>query len=242
MRKSGLLTAIIVLLVLAVIGFAIALWSNYSYTHSVLEKSTNVDSQTPAKDDEENKDNTSPENNQDAQSPEDSQADNGQPPDDKQPKDADTSEIGIAGISLGDSSDKVKELLGDDYKETEQEEGGYFGESYYVWDYSDKGIYFIIGKDSDKVFEIELYAGDLKTNMGDKVGDTAKDILDKYRAKYEEPTSIHSDEKLEGWFDLGDTLLIIFDFNKDDESLVNDKIQPDSKVEIIKLTSSMFMD
>lgn len=54
----------------------------------------------------------------------------------------------------------MKEYLGDDYKETYQEEGGYFGESYYIWDYSSKGITFIIGKDSGMVLEIELTGKD----------------------------------------------------------------------------------
>jgi hypothetical protein len=241
-KKSIALTVVTVTLVLCAIGLAVVLWTYPSLIPSGIKKSTDVESQVPAKNGQENKDNTPSKNEQDGQKPDESKASNGQSPGEQQEKEIDTSKIGIAGISLGDSKDKVKEYLGDDYKEIYQEEGGYFGEAYYVWDYSNKGITFIIGKDSGKVLEIELTGGELSTNMGDKVGDTAKDILEKYRAKYKEPTSIHTNEKLEGWFDLGDTLLIIFDFDKDDGSLVNGKIQPDSKVEMIKLTSSMFLD
>lgn len=244
MRKSVSFTAVIIILFLLAIILAIVLWTYPSSVSINPSTKTSIDlgSQTTAENGEKSKDDDSLKNRQSNQEPEEGEADNGEYNDGSPEKQIDTSRIGIAGISLGDSRDKVREILGDEYEETFQEEGGYFGESYYTWDYNKKGISFIIGKDSEKVLEIELTGGELSTNMGDNVGDTAKKVLEKYRAKFKEPISIHTDEKLAGWFDLGDTLLLIFDFDKDDGTPVNNNIQPDSKVEMIKLTSSMFMD
>ncbi len=104
------------------------------------------------------------------------------------------------------------------------------------------GIYLIVGKDSDKVLEINLTSDKYQTWLGDKIGVTADEVLSKYRDKYTEPVSIHSNEKLEGWFELGDGILIIFDFDKDDDMIVNIEITSDSKVELIKLTNIMYLD
>ena len=147
----------------------------------------------------------------------------------------------IAGICLDDTKEKIDKVLGKDYKETFSEVEGHFGEPYYLREYID-GISLIIGKNSRKVLEIELVSGNYQTWLGDNIGDTAGDVLSKYREKYAEPKSIHSDEKLEGWFDVGDGILIIFDFNKDDDTITNVDISPDSKVELIKLTKMQYMD
>jgi ATPase subunit of ABC transporter with duplicated ATPase domains len=104
------------------------------------------------------------------------------------------------------------------------------------------GEILLFGKDSDKVLEINLNSDKYQTWLGDKIGATADEVLTKYRKEFTEPESIHTNEKLEGWFDLGDGVLIIFDFDKDDEMIVNTEISSDSKVELIKLTNMMYMD
>jgi hypothetical protein len=147
----------------------------------------------------------------------------------------------IAGICLDDTSEQVDNVLGSDYTETYMDIAGHFGESYYVREYND-GLSVIIGKDSDKVLEIELVSDKYQTWLGDKIGDTANDILSKYRKLYTEPETIHSDGKLEGWFDVGDGMVLIFDFNKDDNMIINVDISLDSKVELIKLTKMMYLD
>ena len=109
-------------------------------------------------------------------------------------------------------------------------------------DYDDGGISFTIGKDSNKVLEIDLTSDKYETWLGDKIGVTADEVLTKYRKEFTEPESIHTGEKLEGWFDVGDGLLIIFDFDKDDNMIINKDITSDSKVELIRLTKMMYMD
>lgn len=148
---------------------------------------------------------------------------------------------GIGGIHIGDSKDKVVEILGTDYKETVQEESGYFGEPYILMEYKDKAQ-VVVGRDSEKVFEMVSYTSDLATNIGVKVGDTAKDALDKYCSKYEETQSIHTGGKLTGWFNVENGAIMILDFNKNDEMLINENVTPESKIEMIKLTHSNFVD
>jgi hypothetical protein len=178
-----------------------------------------------------------------------------QPPENHKPQEPSQSEVeaseqnevgksdkpAIAGICLGETSEKVEDILGKNYAETYIEEGGYYGEPYFVREYDD-GISLIVGKDSDKVLEINLNSDKYQTWLGDKIGATADEVLTKYRKEFTEPESIHTNEKLEGWFDLGDGVLIIFDFDKDDEMIVNTEISSDSKVELIKLTNMMYMD
>jgi hypothetical protein len=146
----------------------------------------------------------------------------------------------IAGISLGDSIKKVEMIFGENYKDTLYEEFGHFGEPYYVREYD--GISLIIGKDSEKVLEIDVLSDKYETWLGDKIGDAADVVLPKYREKFTEPVSIHDGSTLEGWFELGDGLLLIFDFDKDDEMIINPEITSDSKVEVIKLTHMAYMD
>lgn len=147
----------------------------------------------------------------------------------------------IAGICLGDTSAQVEDILGKDYEETYTEVEGYYGEPYFVREYDD-GISLTVGKESDKVLEINLTSDKYQTWLGDKIGVTADEVLAKYREKFIEPESIHGNGKLEGWFELGNGLLIIFDFNKDDDMIVNMDISSDSKVELIRLTNMMYMD
>lgn len=147
----------------------------------------------------------------------------------------------IAGICLDDSAEIVDMILGDDYEETFSDIEGHFGEPYNLREYSD-GLSIIIGKNSGKVLEIELTSQNYETWLGDKIGDTAGKVLTKYREKYTEPETVHSDGKLEGWFDVGNGIILIFDFNKEDNMIVNMDIASDSKVELIKLTKMQYLD
>jgi len=146
----------------------------------------------------------------------------------------------IVGISLGDPVYKVEMILGKNYVETLCEEMGHFNEPYYLREY--EGISFIIGKDTQEVLEIEVTSDKYETWLGDKVGDKADVVLSQYRQRFTEPESIHGGGKLEGWFELGDGLVLIFDFDKDDGMIINPEITEDSKVEVIKLTDMKYMD
>jgi len=147
----------------------------------------------------------------------------------------------IAGVCLDDAAEIVDMILGDDYEQTFSEIEGHFGEPYYIRNYND-GLSILIGQNSGKVLEIELTSTNYETWQGDKIGDTADKVLSKYREKYTEPETIHSDGKLEGWFDIGNGIILIFDFDKDDNMIVNKDITPDSKVELIKLTKMQYLD
>lgn len=143
----------------------------------------------------------------------------------------------IAGIHLGDSQAQVLEILGDKYTEEKFEDEGFFGEGFAMWHY--EGIDVVIGLESQKVLQIDVYAPQFTTNLGDKVGDNANSVLEKYRSKYEEYVGANSDGKLTGWFQTEEDTLLIFSFNED-RSRFNEEITADSKVEAITLGYTYF--
>lgn len=147
----------------------------------------------------------------------------------------------IGGIHLGDTRTQVIDVLGNDYEESFEEEGGHFGEPYYILDYQE-GIKIILGKDSGKVMQIDVTTPGMATDMGVEVGDKATDAIARYREKYSEPESIHSGEKLEGWFEVGEGALVILDVDRDDETIVNPDITSDAEVEMIRLVYSRYID
>lgn len=152
----------------------------------------------------------------------------------------DSSQPSIAGISLGDHKDKVKELLGTDFTETHYEEGGHFKEPFVLWEYS-HGYSITIGQNSNKVLQIVATAPDAYTNLGVKVGDSAEEILPLYRDKYQEPTSIHGG-KLYGVFKVEKGQGIIFDFNKEDGLVNLSEADLTGPVERIILTYPEYLD
>jgi len=156
-----------------------------------------------------------------------------------EPRDETTPSIG--GIHLGDTRNQVTDVLGNDYEESFEEEGGHFGEPYYILDYRE-GVKVIIGKDSGKVMQVDVTAPDMATDMGVKVGDKAIEAIAKYREKYSEPESIHSGEKLEGWFQVGEGALVILDVDRDDDTIVNPQITSDMEIEMIRLVYSRYID
>ncbi|MCO1603528.1 DUF3221 domain-containing protein [Desulfosporosinus nitroreducens] len=147
----------------------------------------------------------------------------------------------IGQIQLGDSQSQVNEILGSVFKEEYHEEPGHFPESWNKRTY-DKGVTVIVGKDSGQVLEIETTSAQFPTNRGSKIGDIAKDVFDNYGSDYKQLESRHGEGKLAGFYDLGDGQLIIFDLDKDDNSLLNQDVKADSKVEMIRLTNSNFLD
>lgn len=147
----------------------------------------------------------------------------------------------IGGICLGDSTDKVNRILDSEFSILTIDDGGYFGEPYQERTYPN-GLKIIIGKSSSLVLQIMSTAPNLPTDLGIKIGDGSDRILRTYRANYKEPVSQHGSGQLFGWFDVGNDQLMIFDFDADDESMVNKEIKPDSKVERIILAYSNFMD
>ena len=65
----------------------------------------------------------------------------------------------IAGIHLGDSQAQVLEILGDKYTE-ESLKTKVFGEGFAMWHY--EGIDVVIGLESQKVLQIDVYAPSLQ--------------------------------------------------------------------------------
>lgn len=147
----------------------------------------------------------------------------------------------LGGITLDTSRDEVLKMLGTEYEEELINEGGYYVEPYHILKYR-QGITVLVGVKSKKVLEIEVTSSDFPTDLGAKVGDSSQDVAKIYSAIYTVPESIHGGGKLEGWYNLDGDKLIIFDFDLDDESLVNTNVSPDSRVEKIRLTSWKYFD
>ena len=130
----------------------------------------------------------------------------------------------LGGITLGDSSRNVVNALGNDCtKIDEPDNAGIIGEDMTIWRY-ESGISVTIGKTSDKVLRIASVSPDFKTDLGIKVSEDINTVYEAYKPLYEEAVSRHSDEVLEGWFLVGNEAVIIFDFNKSDDAVVNSSI------------------
>jgi len=152
---------------------------------------------------------------------------------------ADKEPISLAGIRLGASAEEVVGRLGSEYREEKFDDGGFFGESFAIWHY--EGIDVVIGLESEKVLQLEAYIPQFVTQNGDKVGNEASKVLEKYRAEYPEYEGANSDGPLGGWFQLDESTLLIFSFNED-RSRFNQVIPENSKVEAITLGYTYFFD
>lgn len=146
----------------------------------------------------------------------------------------------IAGIQLYDDKEKVKEILGTEYQETFYEEAGHYPEPFYIWEY-ETGFEVVFGKESNKVYQITTTSPEGTTNLGSKVGDSAEETLEVYRAKYIEPESIHGGMLL-GVFKVENDQALIFDFNIEDGLVNSEEIKSDANVERIILTYPAFLD
>lgn len=142
---------------------------------------------------------------------------------------------GLGGISLGDSPERVIEVLGSNYTESvEPDTAGFIGEDMTVWSYENDTVVYI-GQTSGKVLKVTTASPDLKTSLSIKVGDNAETVFKAYRLLYEEAVSRHRDEVLEGWFLMEDGIVMIFDFDKSDGVMVNSDVTSDFAVEEIIL-------
>jgi len=156
-------------------------------------------------------------------------------------KEASDSRTSVGGIHLWDSPEDVERVLGKERLQIFVQEEGYYGESQFVWRY-DEGIEIVIGVESRKVLDIVASSPAFATNLGARVGDRAGDVVALYRSRYKEPQSRHGAGILEGWFEVEEGAYLIFDFNKDDGTCVNQAWRDDDRVELIKLTHSFYMD
>ncbi|MBE3582303.1 MAG: hypothetical protein IMW96_11845 [Thermoanaerobacteraceae bacterium] len=147
----------------------------------------------------------------------------------------------VGGIHLWDSPEDVQKVLGKDCRQIFVQEEAYYGESQFIWQY-DEGIEIVIGVDTRKVLDIVAYSPAFATNLGAKVGDRAGDVVALYRSRYKEPQSRHGPGILEGWIEVGDGAYLIFDFDRDNGTYVNETWKDGDKVELIKLTHSFYMD
>lgn len=147
----------------------------------------------------------------------------------------------LAGISLGDPKETVEEKLGQDYEVADFEEAGHFPETFYSWEY-ENGTVVYLGKESGKVLEIHSSAQGVGTNLGVKIGDSAKTVLGTYRAKYTEPESIHGFGKLTGVFKVEGGAALLFDFNQEDGIVNPEGVEEEDVLERIILTYPAHID
>lgn len=137
--------------------------------------------------------------------------------------------------------DAVTAALGSDYEETVREEGGDLPAPIAVWEYAN-GMQIIFSGEPFTVYVVSTTTADVPNSAGDIAGEDMAVVLERYRADYEEKVSRHSEDKLEGWFDIGDEQLLIFDTDKDDDSWVNKPVADGDKVEAIHLALWRFFD
>lgn len=147
--------------------------------------------------------------------------------------------ITIAGISLGDSDDQVREKLGTEYT-SESMDGDWFGELTSRWLYKND-IEIIIGDETHQVLQVNLYSKRFTTTAGCQVGDKAEKVLSIYQDKYPLARDHFEGKEIPGWFVVEDGVWLIFNFN-DDNTMVNQAIKADDQVKSIHLVYEKFMD
>jgi len=145
--------------------------------------------------------------------------------------------VTVAGIGLGDIDKDVEQKLGKDYT-SEPMDGDWFGEPTSCWLYND--IEVIMGDKSQKVLQVNLYNDDYTAADGCKVGDKAEKVLSAYADKYPLAKDHFEGKEIPGWFVVEDGVWLIFNF-KDDDTMVNQTINPEDKVESIHLVYESFM-
>ena len=142
----------------------------------------------------------------------------------------------LAGVALGDPVTKVTEMYGDQYiEDTISADDSYYGEDVANWNFQDR-IYFTIGQTSQSVLRVYVTVPEYETNLEAKVEDSADSFLPTYRDYYEELVSFHSDDVLNGWFQVEEGGLLIFRFEDASGSIESvDPIPDDAVVESITL-------
>jgi hypothetical protein len=127
----------------------------------------------------------------------------------------------LGGIHLRDTQDSVLKLLGTEYIEnTVIDDAGIWGEDLISWSYNE-GIEIHFGSDSKIVRSIIAKSEKYETNMKAKVGDRAESIFSLYDEQFKELFSIHDEIPLRGWYEVAEGIIMIFDFDSDDNTRVN---------------------
>lgn len=142
----------------------------------------------------------------------------------------------IGGIRLKYRMEQVSEILGKDYTVSEWSN---YTETEKLWTYKDGIKIFFI---SDRVSRIELVSPKYGTDFNIRVGDGAKESIDKCKKIYKEFVSIHSSngEPNLGWFESMNQEVIILHFNKNGDRF-NDGIDVNNKkVKVEKIELSIY--
>lgn len=150
------------------------------------------------------------------------------------------SKASLGGVHLGMSVSEIDDILGNNYIETFAEEGGYFGESIYIRKYGEDPV-LVIGVQSQKVLQIDVYSPGYPTDLGIKVGDKSIAAMETYREKYSEYVGNQSPDKLAGWFVTEPGVLLIFS-SEENRNRNNQNLTADSQIYGITLGYSAFFD
>lgn len=145
----------------------------------------------------------------------------------------------IGGIHLGMTSQQVAEILGEPEKEVIAIGSSEHSMEYWIsWKYPN-GFDVILGELTSRVIAIEINSSTIKTELGVKVHDNAEEAISVYQQKY--PPFIGANGNPEGWFEVENGVILIFDVDLNDGTHVNE-ITPESKVEQIILIPSRYFD
>lgn len=177
------------------------------------------------------------------QLPEDPAAPSGSGSQEPDPADQDISGQSLeslGGVRLGMTIGQVDSLLDEKFTQQIETEGGYFGEPIIIRQY-DNGCHLVIGKNSGRVLQIDVYSPAYPTNLGVKVGDPSIEALALYREKYPEFVGYHSPDKLPGWFEVEPGTLLIFS-SMENRERSNENLTEDSKIHGITLGRAKFFD
>lgn len=169
-----------------------------------------------------------------------------EPPKTEQPdtQEPDTVEgTNVGGIYLGQPADEISTKFGKADTVNSVDEG-YYGEPYDIWEYKRENggfMTFVVGKNTNKVLDFTIAVTGYKTDLGIEVGNTYDEVNKKY-GSFKNVVSNQDGRELEGWYDLNNDQIIIFDFDKDDQSTVNQNLKPESKVESIRVSRFDYFD
>jgi hypothetical protein len=151
----------------------------------------------------------------------------------------------LGGIRLGMTVEQLDSLLDQvSYTETFESEGGYFGESLRIRQYTRQyphDCQIVLGQTSGKVLQIDVYSASYPTDLGVKVDDRCADALKRYRTQYKEWVGHQSDQPLVGWFETEAGVLVIFSC-MENQDRINQNLQADSRITAITLGRVEYFD
>lgn len=156
------------------------------------------------------------------------------------PVPAGQSQESLGGLRLGMAAAEVDNLLGRQFEQRVEEEGGAFREAFTVRTYA-KGIDVVIGSSSGKVLQIEAYSAEFPTKLGVRVGDKSIPALQNYRSQYQEFVGNQSPDILSGWFVVETGTLLIFS-SMENRERSNRNLTPTSQIYSITLGYSRYFD